>query len=736
MKSLRTKTLIYLLSLLLLVGVVTFFAGTRLMDQSLDAYEKNLAEERLARVSQGLELSLTTFRNSATDYGQWDATLHFMQGKDPEYLSREYFRSNLNNLHIDYVLFLDQNGQQHAFVDGTVEEVTRGETTRSDLAPLLADFEYPATREKLVDNQGFLLRLLGGQPYALAFSAITASEPKPEDPKVGWLVMARRLDDKGMAELRKLTGTHIEIFPSAGNYLQGRDLLNFSLQDALGPTPIAVGLDRPPSLAAQRELSHKMLAYTLAFMAVLAGLLSIIIIERLILCRLGLFSRLALDDQKQAIDEIHTVTWPVKGEDELDNLAVSLNQLVSSLGEAQKRMRDDQGTLLEAKQQLEYTNRMKDSFLATISHELRTPMNGIIGAEELLKASQPSPYQKECLDTLGDASHLMLSMVERILLFSELQAGNAQAKPQKVALQEWAQLMQRFWSTIFLHCPAKFSMQVEDTSTPWVSVDTVKVDQLVQELLRNAAKFTTKGEVSVQLRQVTEGERYWLVVDVRDTGIGIPEDQLQKVMDAFRPSKDRYRRNYGGLGIGLAISRAIVQVLNAEWRIESTDNGTHVHLRIPVEKAEAPEFTLEPEAPAPQLSNMPRQGPGRILLVEDNPVNQKIMKKILEMLGWPYQTAENGLEAVEWAQKESFSMILMDCQMPVMDGLEATKVIRHSANPNQFTPIIAITANVSDLDRDNCMSVGMNAYLPKPVKPQQIHDTIHSWMAHGVDKAG
>lgn len=736
MKSLRTKTLVYLLSLLLVVGLVTYFAGTRLVDQSLNTYEEHVAAERLARVAQGMELSLSTLATSATDYAHWDPTYAFMLGTDPEFLTREFFRSNLDNLHLTYVLMLDQDGRLRGVVDGSAPALVTGGPERKDFDALIQDFQDAGIRMKLASRQGYLLRIFNGQPIALAFADIEPSEPGPDDTRVGWLIMARKLDDGGLTDLRKLTGAHIEAHAvgASTNTMAGK--MRFVLQDALGTSPVEATIDRPLSLENQRAIVHKMLAYTLVIMAVLAGVLTLVIMERLVLCRLGLFSQLALDDQKLDADGTHTTLWPVRGSDELDTLAVSLNQLVASLTAAQVRMRNDQNILLDAKQQLEFTNRLKDSFLATISHELRTPMNGIIGAEELLKASQPTAYQKECLDALGDASHMMLSMVERILLFSELQSGNALPKPQIIGLQEWVSLVQRFWVTIFTHCPAKFSMECEPFAQPWIAVDTVKVDQLVQELLRNAAKFTTQGEVSLHMRQAHENGRYWLILDIRDSGIGIPQEQLDKVMDAFGGGKSRYRRNYGGLGIGLAISRAIVQVLGAEWTIESSTSGTRVLVHIPVEKAEAP---VQP-APRPVTDDSSlrdlRQAPGRILLVEDNPVNQKIMKKILEMLGWPYQLAENGLEAVGWAEKEAFAMILMDCQMPVMDGLEATKVIRQSKNPNQFTPIIAITANVSDLDRDNCMSVGMNAYLPKPVKPQQIHDAIHNWMAQGTDKAG
>lgn len=731
LKSLRFQTLSYLLLLLLVVGVVSFVAGSRIMDQSLKAYEKDVATERFARITQGVELSLQAVQGSATDYAQWDDSFNFMQDGDTTYLEDNYYASALENLGVDFVLFIRSDGSVQTVVDGRNEEPVFGLAETSELAPVLTRFrDAKPTRDT---PNGYYLTTLGGIPIALCYARIEPSEAGENPPHLGWLVMARILDDKGLQNLRQLTGANILLYPTAAQdkFPLPTGYLSASLTDQLGLSPLTLAADPPPTLSQQRITGQKMLAWNTVAMVVLAALIAVFLLDRLILCRLATFSRLAETHLDHKGDS--SITWPVKGSDELDTLATSLNKMVESLKDAERKLRDDQMELLSTKQNLESANRLKDSFLATISHELRTPMNGIVGAQELLKSATPTAYQKECLDTLSDSSALMSSMVERILLFSELQSGTVKLQPTVVHLQHWVQRMQRVWaSTIqskqLQSKPVQFQVECDTLPEAWIKADTVKLDQFIQELLRNAEKFTQQGSITLRLSEQKLNDRWHLIVDVKDTGIGIPKHQQDAVMDMFRQTAARYTRSHGGLGIGLAITREIIRVLEGEWEFTSEEGqGTHIQARIPIVIAEAPATP----APAPVTSErpvMPRMsGPGRILLVEDNPVNQKIMIKILEMLGWPYQLAVNGQEAVDWAQRESFSIILMDCQMPVMDGLEATRLIRQGNNPNQFTPIIAVTANVSDLDRDNCMSVGMNAYLAKPVKPQHIHEAISHW---------
>jgi signal transduction histidine kinase/CheY-like chemotaxis protein len=436
-----------------------------------------------------------------------------------------------------------------------------------------------------------------------------------------------------------------------------------------------------------------------------------------------------------------------------------------------------QRAVVDAKQKLEMSNRalekanrLKDSFLGTISHELRTPMNGIIGTLELLKSTSVDQHQRECLTTLEHSSAHMLSMVERILLFSELQSGSVRVQTSALEVATWRQKIKQTWTPMFTAKGLRFSIYIDAACSDWVSVDTKKLDYLINELLSNALKFTSQGDVTLEIQQKNTGTEAQWMLEVTDNGVGIPAEQLQLITESFRQGQSTYNRQYGGLGIGMAICKELVTALNGEWRVQSAQGaGTRISIVIPVVPVTMPviaptvsvqtatpatpqsmpkDVTAAPgsvTAPASAIDVMPHAGtkegvplvptsaaalkPPAILVVEDNAVNQMVMKKILESLGWTYCIANNGVEAVEKAREKPFALILMDCQMPVMDGFAATESIRAGDNLNQATPIVAVTANATDQDRDHCMASGMNDYLKKPFKPNDIKRIIDLYVA-------
>lgn len=444
-------------------------------------------------------------------------------------------------------------------------------------------------------------------------------------------------------------------------------------------------------------------------------------------------------------------------------LSMALADRINALRrERQRTMLDAKEKLELSNQALEKVNRLKDSFLGTISHELRTPMNGIIGTLALMRNSSVAQQQPEFLQTLETSSAQMLDMVERILLFSELQSGAVIAKPTLFFVKEWLAVVEQRWAPEFSAKSLKFSLNCDDRCRQWIRADRKKLDWLLLELLSNAEKFTAQGEVRLELQPCREAETDRWVLTVADSGAGIPADHLQRISEAFRQGQSAYNRQFGGLGIGMAICKELVMALGAEWRIESMpQQGTTIRVFFPVSVAAAPVNDVVPAAtPISKVVMSSTEGAGSvasvaggvsvsvatlavvpaakvpcipdaaalaapaILVVEDNAVNQMVMKKILESLGWSYCIANNGLEAVERAREKPYALILMDCQMPVMDGFEATATLRSTDNPNRETPIVAVTANATDQDRERCIASGMNDYLKKPVKPADINGMI------------
>lgn len=388
---------------------------------------------------------------------------------------------------------------------------------------------------------------------------------------------------------------------------------------------------------------------------------------------------------------------------------------------------------------LEKANQLKDSFLGTISHELRTPMNGIIGTVALLKNGSLNSDQKECVHTLDDASAQMLMMVERILLFSELQSDRVEKRDASLNVEKLCLEIQQLWTERFEKKDISFSIQIEPLATKEILIDGNKLHYIIHELLSNAEKFTHNGRVQLTISQSAADTNPQFCLEIIDTGIGIPEAQLSTIQKSFHQVQQSYNRQYGGLGIGLAITKELVSILNGEWKIEPNHpQGTRVVIHLPYKPPQINAANTNGTDTAVSLNaaHQPSENNptgieahlnARILIAEDNQVNQLVMKKILASLGHTYCVANNGEEAFKCAQNERFKLIFMDCQMPVMDGFATTLAIREQVNLNQDTPIIAVTANATEADQKHCLEVGMNAYLKKPVRPSDLDQIIRAW---------
>ncbi|MCG8671047.1 MAG: response regulator [Pseudomonadales bacterium] len=387
--------------------------------------------------------------------------------------------------------------------------------------------------------------------------------------------------------------------------------------------------------------------------------------------------------------------------------------------------------------ELAKANKLKNAFLGTISHELRTPMNGVIASIPLLKRFLKGKEETELLDTMEASSDSMLKMVDRILSFSEIQAGTAAIKREPIALNQWVSTHARRWQHACEQRNLNWHLNLQTEADLGVSIDQLKVKQVLSELVANAIKFTTKGDVTLMVDVYMLDRQDYLRFRVKDTGIGIPRSRRLDVFKSFNQVQDGFDRQYGGLGIGLALSKEIALMMNARIKILDCEDGCLVSFYLPLLRAEPEKMIaleqpkLEPQhistATSLEQEQVDNLRPLNILVVEDNPVNQMIMKKILGSLGHEFSVADDGVQAVAASKEQHYDLILMDCQMPNMDGFEATRLIRSEDNQNRATPIIAVTANAMEADRERCLAAGMNDYLKKPVKPAMIDDALHRW---------
>ncbi|MDN3521701.1 ATP-binding protein [Halomonas ramblicola] len=357
----------------------------------------------------------------------------------------------------------------------------------------------------------------------------------------------------------------------------------------------------------------------------------------------------------------------------------------------------------------ESASQAKSEFLATVSHEIRTPLNGVIGMSDLLMDECPAGQARQYAATIHDSAGLLLGLINDLLDFSKVEAGRLELEQRPLALGELLE------GTLAMFAPRAEARSVQlvgwlDPELPSrIMTDPGRLRQVLLNLVSNAVKFTESGEVRVAVRR-EEGEA--IRFEVADTGCGIPPDQLERIFEPFRQGDASTARRYGGTGLGLAISRRLVEAMGGRLEVVSEPGvGSRFWCVLPLVPTRQA-TTGEPMASQPRQVAL--EG-ARLLVVEDNPVNQRVAAAMLERLGCRVTVAESGATALEFLRHRRFDLIFMDVQMPGMDGLEVTRRLRERHGWAAEVPVVAMTAGGPGGEQARCLAAGMNGYLTKPL---------------------
>jgi PAS domain S-box-containing protein len=370
----------------------------------------------------------------------------------------------------------------------------------------------------------------------------------------------------------------------------------------------------------------------------------------------------------------------------------------------------------------------KTHFLANMSHEIRTPMNGVIGMAELLQSTALGREQREWTDAIAASSGSLLDLLNDLLELSSLEAGTLRLEKRPFDLPVLLSRMAEAFRPQARARGLELALELDEALPHRVLGDAGRLRQALRCLLSNAVKFTPAGRIGIKADFLGYGGGLAEVaVRIVDTGIGIAPESAGRLFQPFTQGDATSTRKFGGTGLGLALCHGIVQRMEGTLAHEPAEGGGSVFtLRMALPLAEEPE-------PRPQAGAMDATLEARILLVEDNEVNQKVARAMLEALGLTLAVAGNGLEALTLLRAETFDLILMDCQMPGMDGFTATARIRERERPlGLHTPIIALTAHALEGDRDQCLAAGMDDYLTKPLTHQALRSTLSRWLGPGM----
>jgi len=435
------------------------------------------------------------------------------------------------------------------------------------------------------------------------------------------------------------------------------------------------------------------------------------------------------------------ITLAKSAESNIQKLNFDLQNRVEELNQANHALQMLTDELEHARDQALESSRLKSQFVANISHEIRTPLAAVIGLTEILLSQSLKADEAQLATQCYKSAHALLEIVNDILDFSKIEAGKVGIEVEDFDLRALVSGAVELFERQVKDKKLRLSLTVDPEIPVALSGPAVHVRQILINLLSNSVKFTERGEIDIVVCQLDkDGLNVTLEFSVSDTGIGLSQDEIATLFRPFVQVNGESTRKHGGTGLGLSISKRLTELMGGEISVESKKGvGSRFWFTVKLKKSDAAAISGVWNArqssadTIPPANDLPQAEENLVLIVEDNAVLQKLIGFQLKHLGLVGDVASTGVQALEAFKKKQFSLILMDVQMPEMDGYQATVQIRqHESTKGKHTPIVALTASALEGDRERCLAAGMDDYLVKPVKLERFKEVVEKWIKHSA----